>query len=190
MRGHPSKCRGLRAVFCPVGLRSTLRIAQQRGGSGRCALRVDKSPLRNRPRSGLMMGTCGLLGGSCPKLLPMSVRVCGRVPTNTKLNNKSSSTTYVVGLLGSGFSLKLDARQVRRCTMGLKTSYTFFVQGGPIFTAKVKGLFRPIRLSLGKCRVVLVGPSVFISAQSTFTRVGPIHPTISLGRVMGRPVRA
>lgn len=189
VRGHPSNCRGLRAVFCPVRLRSTLRMAQERGGSTPCALRIGNATVRNGPRSGLIIETCRLLGGS--RSVPsISVRLFGRVPANTKLKNNSSSYTFVVGLLGRGFHLTLDLRRVRSCTTHLKTSYTFFVHGRPMFTANVNGVFRPIHLSLSNCCLILIGPSVFMSAHSTFTRVAPHHPRISLGSVVYRPMRA
>lgn len=186
-RGHPSKCRGLRAIFCPITLRSTLRVEAGPRTRRGFALRRRKVRVTNGPRGGLMMGTCLLLSGRF-RLPPIRVRLCGRVPSKTKLKNNSSSTTFVLGLLGRRCGLRLSSGRLRSCTTALKTSYTFFVGGAPACTRNVKGVFSPVRLSLGNCQVVVIGPSIFMSAQRTFTGVHPRHPRCPIERIVHHPI--
>ncbi len=162
-RQEPSKCRGLRAIFCPVPMYSALGIRVREvlppsnAFSGPSELHVSSGSsfllyaknvsIRYPTRGGLIIGTlCGL--GRSFSLPHTCVCVGGRVPSKTKLNNNSSSTTCTVGYLGRLCELKLSSRRVRGHMDALKTSYTFFVHGHPMFTANVKGRFAPVRLSL------------------------------------------
>lgn len=182
--GHPSNCRGVRAVFCPVPIGSTLRVIETSAFSFARA----KVPMSIPVRGGLIIGTLGLLGSQCgvPRL---RIRLLGTVPFKTKLNKNSTSTTFVLGLLGSCYKLRVLRSDLRRLTSSVKTSYPFFVHGAPMFTSNAKGVFRAIRLSLTSCRLYLIGPSITISAPRTCSVIAPTTPTVSLGRVVQEPIK-
>lgn len=202
MDGHTSNCRGLRAMFCPVPLASTLRVGLvKRRFPDRMtySLGVANGTISYSRRGGLIIGTCGVLTTSFG-VPHVRARLIGQVPSRTKVNNNSTSTTCVVHLLSRHFHLGVNVPRVRQCTTGLNTSYTCFVDTSPrgksatYCTRNVNSMLVPMdnpKSGVGKCCVIIIGhSSVTMDAGSTCTTVAPGGPTGYYHSVIHRPVRA
>ena len=170
-------------LFYPIRLCDSVEVVE----SSTLSLRTFGRAIDCPPDKNLVMKAYRLLADEFA-LPPVEIDLYKHIPDGAGLGGGSSDAAHLAVMLNKMFALGLTESELAKRLVRIGADCPFFVYNRPMLASGIGDILEPFDLDLGKYRIVVVKPDVYVSTAQAYAGVTPKEPTVPLNELLQRPI--
>ena len=120
---------------------------------------------------------------------PISVYLKKTIPFGAGLGGGSADAAFMLKLLNDYTSQYLNEEELEQMAVEIGADCPFFIQNKPTIASGIGNILDSIDLSLKGYILCIIKPNLSISTKDAYASVKPVKPTVSLRKILQRPVK-
>jgi 4-diphosphocytidyl-2-C-methyl-D-erythritol kinase len=186
-RKRPDGYHDIETLFYPVNLTDALEFVVSPAEINLDTLTLTGLETGSDPQENLVMKTVKKLREK--HTFPyLKIHLHKVIPVGAGLGGGSSDAAFILKALNRHFELSMDDDVLKRTALELGSDCPFFIDATAAFASGRGEILKPIGSVLTGYYIVMLNPGVGIITREAFRECHPKNPSISLLKIIERPV--
>lgn len=189
---RPDGYHNLETVFVPIPLYDALEINQMDESfpsENACDIKITGNKIDCEDKDNIVVKAYNLIA-STYDIPRVHIHLYKNIPSQAGLGGGSSDAAYMLKALNECFNLNISKEKLQEYAASLGADCAFFIDSEPAFATGIGSCLSPIDMgtTLTDCHVIIIKPSIAISAKSAYAHIHPHHPDKCCRDIINQPM--
>jgi 4-diphosphocytidyl-2-C-methyl-D-erythritol kinase len=174
----------IETCFYPVPLRDALEIVP----ASEFSFTQTGITLNSLPSDNLVMKALHLYRKQYD-IPPLSIYLKKAIPSGAGLGGGSADAAFMLKLLNAYTARDVRQEELEQMAVEIGADCPFFIHNKPTIASGIGNIFDFIELSLQGYTLCIIKPNLSVSTKDAYASVKPVKPSVSLRKILQRPVK-